>query len=151
MKHDTWHMTHEIWHVTPDTWTMNHEHFIVLVLLSAHIDRFSVSRVRKNFPQLLWWSNFVVYISHTLASIGEILKKWYVLNFHLLRMDLICNMGFLSPIQATSKELKTVIDINWHYLDDQVEAFQVRAIQGIGIKGYPLTYNINTIFKTRVG
>ena len=36
----SWHMTHDTWHVTPDF------NLILLALLSAHIERFSVSPIQ---------------------------------------------------------------------------------------------------------
>ena len=46
---DMWYVTHDMWHLTPDIW---HLHLICihfLVLLSAHFERFSVSRIQDFF------------------------------------------------------------------------------------------------------
>ena len=55
MTHDTWHMTPDMWHLTADTWYKTLFSlslfvllctFLLLVLLPAHIKRFSVSCMR---------------------------------------------------------------------------------------------------------
>ena len=63
MAHDMCHVTCDMWHVTSDTWHLTldtwHQNFwgvgiFVSVRLSAHIERFSVFRMRAFCGMLLW-------------------------------------------------------------------------------------------------
>ena len=56
LTRDTWHMKHGAWHMTSDTWHLTYDFnftpfypflsMLVLVVVSAHITKFSISRMR---------------------------------------------------------------------------------------------------------
>ena len=83
VTYDRWHMTRDMWHVTRDTWHLSCEmkklkdvllniffFSFILVLLSSHVKRFSISRMR-NFLQLFFMN---VKFSQMDPSKGRILK-----------------------------------------------------------------------------
>ena len=62
MIQDMWHLALDIWHVTPDAWHVTHDFFLcpflpvlVLLQLSAHLERFSVSGM-PDFCLVVWTS-----------------------------------------------------------------------------------------------
>ena len=70
--HDRWHMTPDTWHVTPDMqhpifsyYTSFFQPVLVLVILSAHIERFSVSRMKDfwQFQKMYFYAHRFIQIN----------------------------------------------------------------------------------------
>ena len=81
---DMWQVTGDRWHKTGDRWHMKHDSFplfssflqilLILVLLTAHAERFSVSRMRDFFLLIVISANIEVMNSEQRISARTICK-----------------------------------------------------------------------------
>ena len=71
---DMWQVTRDMWHLTHDTWHMTYD-FFVLVLLSAHVERFIVSCMRDFSVSHYWPVKFLYSTIHHGFS-GKLLNSF---------------------------------------------------------------------------